>query len=152
MHLKTEELDKKLMDTKLSGVKDFVEKNQAEMISSTNACGDYIKTVLSENKISQRDAFIMADIPERYGYKILSGEKRTRKRDVILRICYAAQLNIEQTNRALKMYGMSELYSRIPRDAMIMVCFNERPGSIVDVNAFLANNNLEPLEITGEQE
>lgn len=34
-----------------------------------------------------------ADIPERYGYKLLSGEKHTRQRDVILRICYAAGLS-----------------------------------------------------------
>ena len=34
-----------------------------------------------------------ADIPERYGYKLLSGEKHTRQRDVILRICCAAGLS-----------------------------------------------------------
>lgn len=61
--------------------------------------------------------FLQADIPERYGYKLLSGQKHTKQRDVILRICYAAGLSFDETQRALKKYGMVELYSEITRDA-----------------------------------
>ena len=47
---------------------------------------------------------------------------------------------------------MPELYAKIPRDAMIMIAFNERPGSIIDVNSFLKNNGMEILRSSGVQE
>lgn len=95
--------------------------------------------------------FLNADIPERYGYKLLSGEKHTKQRDVILRICYAAELTLEETQRALKKYEMPELYAKLPRDALLMIMFNERPGSIIDVNALLKENGMEPLRTSGIQ-
>ena len=89
---------------------------------------------------------------EKYGYKLLSGEKHTKQRDVILRLCYAAELSLEETQKALKLYRMPELYAKIPRDAMIMIAFNERPGSIIDVNSFLKKNGMEILRSSGVQE
>ena len=93
-----------------------------------------------------------ADIPERYGYKILSGEKRTRQRDLILRICYAAEFTLDETQEALKKYEMPQLYAKIPRDALLMIIFNERPGSVIDVNALLKKNGMEPLKTSGLQD
>lgn len=93
-----------------------------------------------------------ADIPERYGYKLLSGEKHTKQRDIILRICYAAEMTLDETQRALKKYGMPELYAKIPRDALLMIIFNERPGSIINVNALLKENGMEPLRTSGLQD
>ena len=94
----------------------------------------------------------MADIPERYGYKLISEEKHTRQRDVILRLCYAAHFTLDETQQALRIYGMPELYARFERDALLMIAFNERPGSIIEVNAFLKSHILPPLRTTGVQE
>lgn len=93
-----------------------------------------------------------ADVPERYGYKLLSGEKHTRQRDVILRICYAAGLNLEQTQRALQKYEMPALYPKKPRDALLMILFNEWPGDIIELNEILNKNGMEPLRTSGIQE
>jgi len=111
-----------------------------------------MKALFKDKGILQQEVFLFADIPERYGYKLLSEEKRTKQRDVILRICYAGKLSLAETQKALKLYGMPELYARIPRDAVLMVCFNERPGSILDVNTFLKQHNMESLRSSGVQE
>ena len=100
----------------------------------------------------QQTVFLNADIPERYGYKLLSGEKHTKQRDVILRICYASELTLGETQRALKKYEMPELYAKIPRDAFMMIMFNDRPGSILDVNVLLKRNGMEPLRTSGLQD
>lgn len=92
--------------------------------------------------MKQRDIFLWADITERYGYKLISEEKRTRQRDVILRICYAAEFTLEETQRALRIYGMPQLYEDISRDVILMVCFRDRPGSVNDVNAVLQKLNI----------
>ncbi len=91
-------------------------------------------------------------MPERYGYKLLSEEKHTRQRDIILRICFAAELTVGETQRALKLYGMSPLYVRIPRDAVLMIAFNRHSGNVLDVNTMLREQGLESLRISGVQE
>ena len=47
---------------------------------------------------------------------------------------------------------MPELYAKIPRDALLMIVFNERPGSIIDVNELLKENGMLPLRTSGAQD
>ena len=147
----TNELSSTLGRTHLTDYPAFMASNQESMLSESTSFSAYIKNILKSNGLSLQAVFLRADIPERDGYKLLSGEKHTRQRDVILRICYAAELTLEQTQRALHKYELPELYAKIPRDALIMIAFNERPGSILDVNAYLKKNHLEPLRTSGLQ-
>ncbi len=148
----TNELEKALGKTHLSDYEDYLDNNQESMISEANSFPAFIKDIINKKGITQQEVFLNADIPERYGYKLLSGEKHTRQRDIILRICYAAGLTLEETQRALKKYGMPELYAKIQRDALIMIIFNQRPGSIIDVNMLLKEKDFDPLRTSGVQE
>ena len=148
----TEELEKILGSTYADNVSDYLTENAGELLESDRPFADYMRGLIKEKGLYQQDIFIRADIPDRYGYKLLSEQKRTRQRDVILRICYAAELTLDETQRALKIYGMAPLYAKIPRDAALMIVFNKRPGSIVDVNAYLKKNNMETLRTSGVQD
>ena len=148
----TKELEKVLGKTHLSDYDSFVEDNRDSMLSASNSFSTYVKGLMSQKGISQQTVFLNADVPERYGYKLLSGEKHTKQRDVILRLCYAAEFTLSETQRALKKYGMSELYAKDERDALIMIVFNERPGSIIDVNGLLKEHGHLPLRTCGVQE
>jgi hypothetical protein len=148
----TNELERELGSTHLADYTAFVQNNKDSMLSDATSFSTYIKSILRKKGITQQVAFLKADIPERYGYKLLSGEKHTRQRDVILRICYASELTLKETQRALRKYYMPELYAKIPRDTLIMIAFNERPGSIIDVNALLKEHGMEPLRTSGIQE
>ena len=53
---------------------------------------------------------------------------------------------------ALKLYNMKTLYVRDPRDALLMLCFNERPGGIMEVNKLLFKNKMQPLRTSGVQD
>ncbi len=123
-----------------------------ERMNGYDAFGVYMKGLLKERGMTQQSVFLKADIPERYGYKLLSGEKRTKQRDVILRICYGAQMSLSETQRALRKYEMPQLYPKSPRDALIMIMFNERPGSIIEFNEVLKKKGMEPLRTSGVQE
>ncbi|WP_026522900.1 hypothetical protein [Butyrivibrio sp. VCB2001] len=148
----TKELEKVLGKTHLSDYDSFVEDNRDSMLSASNSFSTYVKGLMSQKGISQQTVFLNADVPERYGYKLLSGEKHTKQRDVIIRLCYAAEFTLSETQRALKKYGMSELYAKDERDALIMIVFNERPGSIIDVNGLLKEHGHLPLRTSGVQE
>ena len=148
----TEELKKILKNTHPDEISVFYKENGDSLTETPDAFCTYIKGIMKENGVSQQDAFLNADVPERYGYKLLTGEKRTRQRDVILRICFGAGLTLDETQKALRKYGMPELYAKVPRDALLMTIFNRRPESIIDVNRLLMKNKLPPLKTSGNQE
>jgi hypothetical protein len=145
-------LEKALGNTHVDDFEGYISENQDSIINSEEDFYIYIKDLLHQKNISQQLTFLKADIPEKYGYKLLSGEKRTRQRDVILRICYAAELTLEETQRALKKYGLPELYAKVPRDAFLMVVFNDRPGSVIDVNSLLKEKGFDTLRTSGAQD
>ncbi len=148
----TGELTEILGKTHLSEFEKYCRENKDSMHDGTADFFVYMKDLLKKKAITQQMVFLRADIPERYGYKLLSGEKRTRQRDVILRICYAAELSLEETQRALKKYDMPALYPKVPRDAFLMILFNERPGNVIEINELLKKNEMDPLRTSGIQE
>lgn len=148
----TDELNDILASTHMSCFDTYVNDNKESMLSNDRPFCDYMHMIIEEKGIKQQDIFLEADISEKYGYKLLSEQKRTKQRDVILRICYAAGLSLEETQRALRIYGMPQLYPKIPRDAFLMVIFNDRPGNVIQVNAILKKNGFESLRPCGVQE
>ena len=148
----TNELSDMLGKTHLDDFDRFIRKNQESMLEGANEFSVWFKEMVHSRQLSLKTVFVRADIPERYGYKLLSGEKRTRQRDVILRLCYAAELTLAQTDRALEKYGMARLYAKVPRDALLMILFNERPGGIIDVNEILQRKGMATLRTSGLQD
>lgn len=148
----TEELKKILGKTHPEDFSGFYEENKDSMSEAATAFHSYLKNILKKNGLTQQEAFLNADVPERYGYKLLTGEKHTKQRDVILRICFGADMTLEETQKALRKYGMPELYAKVPRDALLMTLFNERPHNIIEMNRFLMKNKMTPLKTTSVQE
>lgn len=111
--------------------------------------GDYFRDVLLTKNITQQTVFLNADIGEKYCYKLISGEKHTKQRDVIIRLCFAGEFTFDETQRALRLYGMSPLYARIKRDALLINAFNRHIGNIIDLNQFLKEQGEAPLRNCG---
>lgn len=133
-------------------IEKFYEEYGEELLRDERGFFRFMNEALKEKGLQKQEILLKADIPQRYGYKLLCGEKFTRQRDVILRICYAAKLTVSETQKALLIYGMSPLYIRNKRDALIMACFNKRPGSVIDVNEYLMKNKMAPLRSSGVQD
>lgn len=148
MEKTTNSLDRILKQTKPEQIDCYLEHNHDELIDEEKPFSKYMKLCIRENGLTQQDVFIRADMSESYGYKILSQEKHTTQRDTILRLCIAARLTLEETQRALKMYGMSPLYSRVSRDAVLMVALNKGTADITDVNILLQEHGMSPLKGT----
>lgn len=148
----TYELDQVLKGTHSQDVGEYLKDNQTHLYDKKKPFSIYVKDLLKEKDISLQQLFMQADIPERYGYKLLSEEKRTKKRDVILRMCFAGGFDLDETNRVLKLYGMSTLYAKIPRDAVLIVAMHEKIKDVYAINQLLINHQMEELESCGEQE
>ena len=148
----TGELEKQLESTHPDDIGRYLQENQAETLSDDRPFMNYMKEKLREKKLQKQDVFVKADIALGYGYKLLTEEKTTRQRDVILRICYAAEFTVAETQHALELCKMNRLYARDPRDALIMTCFSNRPGSIIDINEILRKNRMDVLRSSGAQD
>lgn len=148
----TIELEQILGSTHAKDFQAYCKENKESVTNDEKAFIEYFKSLFKEKGLTQQKVFLRADIPERYGYKLLSGEKRTKQRDVILRICFAAEFTLKETQRALKKYGLPELYAKVPRDALLMIAFNERPGTVLDLNELLDKNGMLPLRTSGLQD
>lgn len=135
-----------------ANVETYLTENAESLMTDEKPFSVYMHEKIRYYGKTQQEVFLQADLPERFGYKLLSGEKHTKQRDYILRICYAAGMNLDETQRALTLYGMAPLYARFPRDAVLMIAFNQRKGTILDVNAMLSAHKLPTLKTSGTLE
>ena len=145
-------LEEKLIKFHVDNISDFFSENKEEMVNDDFAFASYMRQKFKEKGVSQQEIFLYADIPERYGYKLISQQKHTKQRDIILRICYSAFFTLEETQKALRLYFMPEMYVEYPRDALLMVIFKDRPGDIIEVNTLLKKNGMQPLRSSGTME
>lgn len=106
---------------------------------------DFMRQTFRKKKIPQKEIFIRADLDDRYGYKLISGEKQTQQHDTILRICLAAEFTLGETQEALILYGMAPLYEKIRRDTAFILAFSNQIYDIHEVDAILRNNNMPPF-------
>ena len=143
----TSELEKVLKTTHPDNIDSFFEKEESNFYTSNSAFREYIKELIKGKK-TLHEVFYEAEINEGYGYKILSGEKHTNKRDIIIRICIAANLCFEETQTALKLYGLSPLYAKIKRDALLISAINEKLP-ISQINRILKTSGFDCLEECG---
>lgn len=142
-----EESTSKLMDIlKRVDVKEVESFQKKHALRENEGFPAFMEERIRERKMLRKDLIQQADFPEKYGYKLLSGESHTSERDYILRFCFALGLSLKETQRALKLYGMRELYAKDPRDIVLIVAVNKKIRSIEKVNQLLAENGQEHLK------
>ena len=123
---KTEELNEILVKTSPGELKGYLKENKEFLANDKRAFYDYFTDVLKEKRIKLKDVYSFADVGDSYGGQIIRQEKKTADRDLIIRFCLAGHFTFVETNRALKLYGMRELYAKEPRDACLIVAVNNR--------------------------
>ena len=92
----------------------------------------YLEQLLAEKHLERAQVVRMANLNETYGYQIFKGE-RNPGRDKVLQIAFAMALSLRETNRALTAAGVSRLYAKDRRDAIIIFCL-ARGCSLQKVN------------------
>ena len=145
----TDKLTAILKSTHPEDLDAFFEEHWDAILSDSRPFAAYMRTLLRAKGVKQSEMFIRADVPEHYGYRLVSEERHTSRRDVILRLCTGGGLTLEETQKALKLYGMSPLYPRIPRDAVLMAAVNNGSCDVNDADALLQKHGLPLLEKCG---
>ena len=115
---------------------------------------DFFNNYISEHQ-ELKLANIIKDsgLSRQYAYDIING-KRAGSRDRIIALCFAAGMDLNVTNHALKNAKHHELYAKDKRDAIIILAINsKRNGShdyvtATDLSILLDEQNQEPLNIS----
>lgn len=149
--LTTGSLTDVLTKAKPQELKDILQENMDSFEDDTKPFSAFMRKTIREKGLKQQDVFLNADLPEGYGYKLISGEKHTKKRDIILRICIASKFNLKETQKALKLYGMSPLYAKFKRDAALIIAINSSVNDPHEVDALLSEYGMEALSICSPQ-
>lgn len=123
----------------------YLKSSKKYMINDPREFSFYVKDLLNEKRVKLKDLYLLAGVSESYGSKILSMEKHTKDRNLILRICLAGKFSLEETNRALKLYGMSELYAKDPRDACLIVAIHHRIYDLLQIDDILEKRGFQKI-------
>ena len=141
----TNELNQMLENTRPEGLGTFLKENSRYMADDKKGFYFYFKDVLDEKNIKLKDVYSFAGVSESYGSKILTMEKHTKNRDLIIRLCVAGHFSWDETNRALKLYGLTELYAKDPRDACLIVAINNRKYDLSEIDDLLEEQGMKKL-------
>ena len=141
----TNELDSVLENMKPDQLDEFFNKYGKGVADEKKAFYYYYTGVVKDNGIKLKDVYSFAGESESYGGQIVRMEKRTKDRDLILRLCIAGHFSLEETNRALKLYGMPELYAKSSRDACLIVAISNRIYRLDKIDDMLENRGLEKI-------
>jgi hypothetical protein len=131
-----------LMNAEKEDIDQFTHKHLAGQCSGFPA---YMDTIISKKRLKRQDIFQKADLPQKYGYKLLSGETHTTDRDKLLRIFIAMNMTLKETQRALELYGLAALYPKKKRDAVIIIAINKGVSSVDTVNEWLSEQGESEL-------
>lgn len=103
----------------------------ASNIQESNSYGwkmsvaSYLDQLLEQYKMSIPDFITKTNLSKSFVYQVFSGE-RNPGRDILLRIAFAMNLTLEETQELLMMGQKGALYPKVRRDAAIICCLEQR--------------------------
>lgn len=96
---------------------DFLKRNLENMLEPD--LSKYLMELLAQKGLKRAQVVENSGVDKAFVYQIFNGSKRP-SRDKLIAITFGMRLNEEETQRVLKIAGHSELYPRVPRDALIL--------------------------------
>ncbi len=82
---------------------------------------EYITDICkTEGKVPEQ-VILQASIERTYGHQLFNGTRKP-SRDKVIQLAFGLELNVEDTQKLLRIAGKSALYPKIKRDATIIFC------------------------------
>lgn len=136
----TDELLKELDNT--SDINQYLSTNRDELIEQNVA--KYLNELLEKKENLTKSKIIKStSLSESYIYDIFRGEKSNPSRNKLLQIAFAMSLDLETTQKLLKIAKVGILYPRIKRNSIIIFALNK------NLDFFECENLLEQAEVEG---
>jgi hypothetical protein len=82
---------------------------------------EYLFSLLREKGLGRSAVFEAAGIDRTHGYQVFEGTRRIG-RDRAVMLAFGLRCTIQETQRLLRFAGVSELWCKVRRDAVIIYC------------------------------
>jgi hypothetical protein len=103
----------------------------------------YLSGLCKERQLRKESVIRRACIERTYGYQLFNGTRKP-SRDKVLQLALGLRLDIEQTQKLLRIAGKSPLYPRLKRDAAVIYCVT-RKFSVMEAQSLLHELGLRML-------
>lgn len=121
----------------------FFEENKNELCDLSLSV--FLKQMVAKYNVKKAELFRKAGQEgSNYGYELFRNDKKVPSRDILIGICLAFPLSIEETQMALRCAGLATLYPRDRRDAYILFAIKNKIG-IDELDEILEANKLATL-------
>lgn len=119
-------------------------KNNNEDVTRVSLAA-YLQSMLDEHGCSKADIIRRSEMSgSNYVYEVFRSDEKAVSRDKLIALCMGFPLSVEETQKALKLGKVGELYPRDRRDAYIL--FAVKSGmTVADLNELLYDNELKEL-------
>ncbi len=104
---------------------------------------DYVRELCQNSGKTPQHVIKRSGIERTYGHQIFNGTRKP-SRDKVIQLALGFGLNVEKTQKMLKIAEKGELYPRIKRDAMLLYCIAHGMEYAETQNA-LKHFELQPL-------
>jgi len=108
---------------KTADIKDFIEKNDVDL--QMPVFHDYIEQLRDERGKKRSDIANRAAIEKAFCNQLFNGTRKP-SRDKVIQLAFGFGLDLEETQKMLKIAHKGPLYPRIKRDAAIVYCIDHR--------------------------
>lgn len=85
----------------------------------------YIKELMNEHNIKPRELIVQLNMEKSYFYQILKG-RRAPGRDFLIKLAFVLKLNLDETQRLLKIANRQPLYPRVKKDAAAIYAISHK--------------------------
>lgn len=127
----TDELQKVLENSQ--DLEKYLDDNFEDITNTTFP--EYLEKILRKKDLTKSEVIEKSNIQKNYAYQIFDGSKNP-SRNKVLALAFSMNLEVDETNRLLKLSNNSILYPRIKRDSII--CFAiKQSKSLMDTNILL---------------
>lgn len=99
---------------------DIKKQIQGLFAAETLSFVGFVDRYIEDHGLKRQFIINKAQLSPQYGYKLLSGQKHTKDRNVIIRLCMAMGMSLDETQQALRSYGMPPLDHNLCRDGIII--------------------------------
>lgn len=119
-----------------------MQKNIEDGLMNPDASA-YLKNLLDKSGLTPPEVAKEVFLDRSYTYQLFNGIRHPN-RNILLRFSFAFHLNLDETQRLLKLHQKGELYPRILRDAVIIYSI-EKKYELIDANELIVSIGEAPL-------
>lgn len=141
MNKSTDELLEILKSKKT--INDYFNDEINELIFSS--LSEYLELLMNEKRLTKSEVIRKSNLDKNYAYQIFNGNKDKPSRNKMIMLAFGMGLSVLETRKLLKISNSCDLYTRNPRDSVIIFCLNKKL-SLIDANEMLNDYGFELLE------